>query len=275
MAQPLADRRPLGPVLQRTLTAFLIGLPVLGAVYFGRPWFEIMVAIGAAVCAWEWANICYAGRSGWRGLVLPAALVPCFIAGVFGRFDLAFAALGLAVAAVFVTSAQMRAPSPSWLAVGALYGGLALIAFLIVRGSDLAGRDRMLWVGLVVAATDIAAFFVGRTVGGPKLAPTVSPKKTWSGLLGGMLAAALVSVAFGLSVFDISIWILIISGAILALIAQAGDLFESYVKRRFGVKDASGLLPGHGGLLDRIDGLIAALLLVACLKSAFKVSILP
>jgi len=275
MAPPLVDRSPLSPVVQRTLTAFLVGLPVLAAVYFGRPWFEILVALGGGVCAWEWANICYAGKSGWRGLLLPMALVPCFVAGVSGRFDLAFAALGLAVAAVFVVSAQMRAPSPSWLAVGALYGGLALTAFLLVRGDDMAGRDRLLWVGLVVAATDVAAFFVGRTVGGPKLAPKISPKKTWSGLLGGIAAAVAMSVIFGLSVLSVSIWILIIFGIIFAVVAQAGDLFESYVKRRFGVKDASGLLPGHGGLLDRIDGLIAALLLVACLNGLFRVSILP
>lgn len=275
MAPPLAEARAIGPVLQRTLTAFMIGLPVLAAVYFGRPWFEIMVAIGATVCAWEWANICYAGRSGWRGLVLPVVLVPCYIAAVMGRFDLAFGALGLAVAVSFFVYAQMRAPSPSWLALGAFYGGLALLAFVLVRGTDLAGRDRLLWVGFIVAATDIAAFFVGRSVGGPKLAPRISPKKTWSGMLGGAFAAALVSVAFGLQVFDVSVWFLAIFGILLAFVAQAGDLFESYVKRRFGVKDASGLLPGHGGLLDRIDGLIAALLLVACLNRVFGVSILP
>jgi phosphatidate cytidylyltransferase len=112
---------------------------------------------------------------------------------------------------------------------------------------------------LAVAATDIGAFFAGRLIGGPKLAPRISPKKTWAGLIGAMLASAAVGVIFAaVDPRAPSGGVLMVAGALLAVIAQAGDLGESWVKRRFGAKDSSHLIPGHGGLLDRVDGLIAA-----------------
>ena len=146
--------------------------------------------------------------------------------------------------------------SLGWTSAGLVYVGLPAAALLWLRGQD---RETAFWVLLVVWATDIAAYAVGRAIGGWRLLPKVSPNKTWAGAIGGIVAAALagwiVAAGFALSVDPI-----LVAGlsALLALAAQGGDLFESAVKRHFGAKDAGKLIPGHGGLLDRIDGLMAA-----------------
>ena len=128
------------------------------------------------------------------------------------------------------------------------------------------GLTLLLWLLLTVWATDIFAFFVGRSLGGPRLAPRISPKKTWSGLAGGVLAAVAVGLAFAYGLDSSKNWAFpMVLGALLALIAQAGDLMESGLKRRFGVKDSSNLIPGHGGVLDRIDGLMPTSIAVAIL----------
>lgn len=119
-----------------------------------------------------------------------------------------------------------------------------------------AGRGLVLFVVAAVAMTDIGAYFTGRQIGGPKLAPAISPGKTWAGLGGGIVAAAVTGgVASGFTPYPESIFLCILMGGLLAILAQAGDLFESWVKRHVGVKDSGSLIPGHGGLLDRVDGL--------------------
>jgi phosphatidate cytidylyltransferase len=143
-----------------------------------------------------------------------------------------------------------------WDAVGILY--LALVAFSLIYLRSL-GHVLVLWLFCCVWATDIFAFFAGILIGGPKLAPKISPKKTWSGLLGGVMGACLVSYAFqcaGYGVFGLSI------AVIIAITSQIGDLLESMAKRHFGVKDSGSLIPGHGGILDRIDGLMLASLIL-------------
>ncbi len=151
-------------------------------------------------------------------------------------------------------------------AVGWRVGGLAyaaipcasLVWLRMVRFEGLpeAGLKLVLFILLVVVATDIGAYFAGRKIGGKKLAPSISPGKTWAGLGGGVVAAMVVGgVAHSFVPFPTSFIMSILCGGLLALLAQAGDLFESYVKRRAGVKDSGRLIPGHGGLLDRVDGL--------------------
>jgi phosphatidate cytidylyltransferase len=157
--------------------------------------------------------------------------------------------------------------SPVWMAAGAVYIGLPVFAILWLRSQD---RETALWLMAAVWATDSAAYGAGRIIGGWKLLPSVSPNKTWAGLVGGAAGAAIVGAAmaagFGLGVAP---WLLASMSALLALVAQGGDLFESAIKRRFGVKDAGRLIPGHGGLLDRIDGLLAAAPAAAVLCLAF------
>jgi phosphatidate cytidylyltransferase len=146
------------------------------------------------------------------------------------------------------------------------YGLAALVALLWLRHQPSFGRETILWVLVCIWATDIGAYFVGRTAGGAKLAPRISPGKTWSGLIGGMAWAAVASAATGYAFGLGETLHLAIAGAALAVIGQAGDLLESAAKRRAGVKDSGRLIPGHGGLLDRIDGLMAVLVAVAAAR---------
>ncbi|MBL8834095.1 MAG: phosphatidate cytidylyltransferase, partial [Rhodospirillales bacterium] len=139
------------------------------------------------------------------------------------------------------------------------YIGVPVVCLVWLRGEDNAGLAAILWLLASVWATDIGAFFAGRTIGGPKLAPRLSPNKTWAGLFGAMISAGCVGWAASRLVPDgPSAAALIAAGAVLAVVAQAGDLLESAVKRRFDAKDSSALIPGHGGLFDRVDGLLTA-----------------
>jgi phosphatidate cytidylyltransferase len=146
-----------------------------------------------------------------------------------------------------------------WLAIGAAYVGCAVFLLIVMRNDQ---DTEILVLGLigVVIATDVGAYFAGRGIGGPKIAPSISPSKTWAGLAGGMTAAGLFTAALAMwlsKVFSIKEIILsVVFGAVLAIVAQIGDFFESWMKRKAGVKDSGAMIPGHGGVLDRIDGLI-------------------
>ena len=142
----------------------------------------------------------------------------------------------------------------------------ALVALLWLRHQPEMGRETVIWMLACTWATDIGAYFVGASAGGAKLAPRISPSKTWSGLIGGMAWAAVASAATGLAFGLGSTFSLAAIGAVLAIVAQLGDLAESALKRSAGVKDSGGLIPGHGGLLDRVDGLVAVLVAVALMR---------
>lgn len=151
-----------------------------------------------------------------------------------------------------------------WKLAGLAYVGIPCASLLWLRGLETAenahaGLSLVFYLVFVIAATDIGAYFTGSKLGGPKVAPAISPNKTWAGLLGGMAGAALIGgicAAFTPypTTFGGSLWL----GAVMALVAQAGDFFESWLKRRAGVKDSGALIPGHGGLLDRVDGYTTA-----------------
>lgn len=203
-----------------------------------------------------------AGGALWSGSLVWAAFVILLGLGVileWGRLVIGLAQ-GLPGRAV-------------WLAGGAVYIGLAAAVLITLRaGPD--GIERLVLVLLVVVATDIGAYFAGRTIGGPKIAPRISPSKTWAGLIGGALSAgtlATVAVLTMLNDTDFRVlgWVAFACGAALAVVSQAGDFFESWMKRRAGVKDSSGLIPGHGGLLDRVDGLLAVCAVLAVARFAF------
>lgn len=157
---------------------------------------------------------------------------------------------------------------PAALVLAILYSIAALFALLWLRHQPTYGRETILWILACVWATDIGAYFIGSLAGGAKLAPSISPSKTWSGLVGGMCFSAVVSAACGL-VFDAGETVMLaVTGLAIAVVAQGGDLLESAAKRRAGVKDSGSLIPGHGGILDRIDGLIAALVFIAAIRLA-------
>ncbi|MCW5746397.1 MAG: CDP-archaeol synthase [Alphaproteobacteria bacterium] len=199
--------------------------------------------------------------------VSAAVMAPVAVAAVwydFPWFDLAVALLTVLMLAEWrrLVGGLRR---PGWLVAGSLYIALGVLAAFWIRHDAHVGRLTFLWLLGTVWATDIFAFLVGRQVGGRRLAPAISPGKTWSGLAGGMAAATLVSIAFAYG--SSADWLrLAIWGAVIAAVSQTGDLAESAMKRRFGVKDSGHLIPGHGGILDRVDGLLAALLFVAAVR---------
>ena len=246
----------------RVLSALAIVPPVLAAVHFGSPYLDILVVLVGGVAAWEWARLCGGGTLGPSGIFLIGLVVAGIAAGLLASYPAAALLVGAGGLAVGIWVGRWDREAGPWLAAGAVYLPLSCLAFLWLRTVPRDGEIIVYWLLATVWATDTGAYVAGRSLGGPKLAPAVSPKKTWSGLLGGMLAAAIVGAAASRLWSAPGPWILIGSSAGLALVAQAGDLLESSLKRRFGVKDASRLIPGHGGMLDRVDGLLAASLAV-------------
>lgn len=230
--------------------------PVLGAVYLGPPYLDLLVLAGLAILSSEWTRLCTRQQNGFALWVMVPATLAALLAG---RFLDPVAGLGLLAvgAAVMALIGHRAGGSPRLLLMGALYLPLACYCFLWLRDQP-EGRALAFWVMTAVWATDIGAYAAGRTIGGPKLLPSVSPKKTWAGLIGGMAAAGFLSYIAALLVEPWSGLTLVLLGCLLAVVSQVGDFLESGLKRHFGVKDASSLIPGHGGLLDRVDGLLMA-----------------
>ena len=261
---PLARAEP-GLLTLRILSALVLAPIAVGAVWFGSPWLPILTAIAAAGMAWEWARLCRGGRVGTTGAVLIAAVLVAIIVAVTAGIGPAIAVAAVAAAVVFWIAAREHELEPRWFALGLLWIALPCVLLLWLAHAEGAGRLTLLWIFAIVWATDIGAYMVGRRIGGPLLAPHWSPRKTWAGIIGGAGCAALAGWAtagmLGLS----SALPLVLVSAGLAIVEQFGDLAESVAKRRFGVKDSSGLIPGHGGLLDRLDGLLAVIPAVALL----------
>jgi phosphatidate cytidylyltransferase len=242
----------------------LAPLPI-AAIWFGSPWLPLLTAAAAAVMAWEWGRLCRRGHFGQTGIVLVGVVLAAVAVAAIASPVLALVTAGLGSGAVFWAARKKRDLEPQWTAFGAIWVALPSISLLWLADDGATGRATLLWVLAVVWATDIGAYAVGRSLGGPRLAPRWSPQKTWSGLAGGIVGAALTGWATALFVGISPALPLVLISAGLAIVEQFGDLAESVAKRRFGVKDASGLIPGHGGLLDRADGLLAVIPAVALL----------
>jgi phosphatidate cytidylyltransferase len=250
----------------------------LGCAYAGGWAWTVLVALVAMVLAWEWDGLC-AHRPAVRPDLPGWVCIAVVTAGVAaGGWPGARAGLALLVAGALATSlaaAMARAPNALWRGAGVLYVGVPCLAIVWLRNESQFGWTGLLWLLLVVWTTDVAAYAVGRAIGGPKLAPQISPGKTWAGLVGGIAAAAVVGALIGLYVRPRDFGLLVAASALLAVIEQLGDLVESAIKRRFGVKDSSAIIPGHGGFLDRVDGLMAVAVAVAGLTLAGRGDILP
>jgi phosphatidate cytidylyltransferase len=247
----------------RIASAVVMAAAVLLAILAGPFAFAAFVAVGAGILSWEWTRLCGDGRFGAPGLALAASTVAAVAIAALGWPGWALLAALPATALVLVLARGERRVATLWVAAGALYITPPVVALVWLRG-DVGGARLILWLMATVWATDIGAFFAGRLIGGPKLAPRISPQKTWAGLIGAMASAGLIGVIADVSVPGApGAAALAAAGAVLAVVAQAGDLGESWVKRRFGAKDSSALIPGHGGLLDRVDGLLAAAVALA------------
>ena len=208
----------------------------------------------------------------FRGLLLRVVsaviLGPLLLAAVWYGFPWIDLVAALCAPIMIGEWFRLTRGRPVALALAVVYSIAALLALLWLRHQPAYGRETIVWILACVWATDVGAYFIGSFAGGAKLAPSISPSKTWSGLVGGMCFSAVVSAACGL-MFDAGETLMLAAiGLTIAVVAQGGDLLESAAKRRAGVKDSGGLIPGHGGVLDRIDGLIAVLVFVAAIRLA-------
>jgi phosphatidate cytidylyltransferase len=246
---------------------------VLGATWIGTPYLTIMIVLMAGGMAWEWTRLIdRLGRrtSAWLAIVLAMAAVA--VAG----FVAMWAGVLLAVLGI-IGYARLLRRTPglaAWSAAGLFWTILPCIGFVWLRDAPVMGKETVGWILILVWAIDTAAYAAGRMIGGPKLAPRISPKKTWSGLAGGVLAAMIVGLITAWLTAPSHWWHISALSGVLAVIEQAGDMAESYAKRRFGVKDSSALIPGHGGLLDRLDGMLAVVAAVALFSAATGVNVL-
>jgi len=261
---PLLARAEPSPLTLRVLSALVLVPVAVAAAWFGSPWLPILTAVAAGGMAWEWARLC-GGQIGPTGIVLMIAAVAAAAAAALAGIATAVAVAIIGTAIVLLIARRDHQPEPRWFAVGLLWIALPCVLFLWLARPEGAGRLTLLWIFAVVWATDIGAYIVGRRVGGPRLAPSWSPRKTWAGMIGGAGCAALAGWATARLLGASSVLPLVLVSAGLAIVEQFGDLAESVAKRRFGVKDTSGLIPGHGGLLDRLDGMLAVIPVVALL----------
>jgi len=253
-------------LLMRIAAAAVLA-PVAIAIGYAGGWLWTasltMVAIGLYI---EWMMV--VGLLGERRAIIGGSIALA-VAGaclVVGHIEAAWIVLAVGLAAVAMLSSRLR----SWSAAGFIYAAAAQMASVLLRFDAEMGFAAVVFVFLIVWVTDIGGYFAGRGIGGPKLWSRVSPKKTWAGAIGGFAASLVVAAAFVAlaphrdnPLLALKIGPLLALGALLSIVSQLGDLFESAVKRRFGVKDSSHLIPGHGGLMDRLDGFIAAMVVAA------------
>ncbi|MDX2101161.1 MAG: phosphatidate cytidylyltransferase [Alphaproteobacteria bacterium] len=254
----------------RVLSSIVLAPLVLGAIYAGSPWFEAMVTLASGLLAREWGRIADGGRLGRASGALVAAVMGVVtLVGVGGPPSAAILLAVMLTPLLFWWAKQAAGcQAPGWHSAGLLAVALPCLAMDWLRAHPDHGADTIFWIVGVVWATDTGAYIFGRLIGGPKLAPRISPNKTWAGLLGGALAAGLVGLVAGMVLQAPSLAVVALVSAGLAVVAQMGDLGESYLKRHFGVKDSGRLIPGHGGLLDRMDGLLSVTPTVAVLMWA-------
>lgn len=229
---------------------------VLGLTWIGGPAFRVLAAaIGVAVF-FEWEAISWVRQTGRSRLLGWVCLIPVLLLLVAGAPAVLLLILLVAGIVLLVVSCYERCRL--WPASGLAYAAFPAISLAMIRGAGIAGLAAMLFLFAVVWATDIFAYFAGRTFGGPKLAPRISPSKTWSGAIGGTVAGMVAGSGVAwIADRGLGLHVPLVALA-LSVVAQFGDLGESWVKRIFGVKDSGRIIPGHGGVMDRVDGLVAA-----------------
>ncbi len=236
---------------------------VLACVSFGGTAYELLLLLTAGLMIWEWCRLVFSDQE--RLVQVAVFAVGCAVSFGSAKAGLPIYAL-VALAAAWglsVALAVVRGKLTMWRCCGVPYLILPILAMFYLRSEPLLGLVAIIWLLAVVWATDTGAYFAGRLFGGPKLAPRFSPKKTWSGLVGGMVGAAAAAILVALFA-DLPGWLMVgLLGAVTAAVSQVGDIFESAAKRHFNVKDSGALIPGHGGILDRVDGLLFASVFIA------------
>ncbi len=253
-APPGGDSRNL---TLRILAGVVLAPLTVAAAYFGGWLWAVLATLATMGMYAEWLVVVQAINP----RVAAAGIAPLAVAGIalaIGAPEWALLAIGVGLIAIAALARINRV----WALSGLLYAASALFGAVLVRADPQSGFIALLFVLLIVWVTDIGGYFAGRGIGGPKLWVRVSPKKTWAGAIGGFAGSLAVAAGFAASGFGRMLPLLLL-GAVLSIVSQLGDLFESAVKRRFGVKDSSNVIPGHGGLLDRLDGFVAAIVMAA------------
>ena len=280
----LPAERPAGfSNLQKRILSAAVLLPVaVAAIMFGHPYFSVLVAVFAGLMAWEWTRVAAHVRTPAQTSPIPIPTAPGWPILMAASVATAIGAVGLtaieglsshvwivllvgvvATIAIGLAASRQRA---IWFVTGVVYVTVPAVALVAVRADPIAGRDAVVWIIALVVAADTGGYLVGRSIGGPKLVPRISPNKTWAGLGGAVAGAALVGFLTAFVLNHTDVWMLTVISAGLGLVEQAGDLVESAFKRHFGVKDTSQIIPGHGGVLDRVDGLLAVAVAVLALS---------
>lgn len=251
LTAPLGTKSRASDLPIRTVSALVMIAITLALAWFGGIGWALLAAFVMAGVAYEWGRMITPDATLLWARALAAAICGvCFV--MLPRAFEAVAAVGF-----FFTLFGWSKKAGVWAIIGSLYLAASGWALAGLRGSEDAGRTLLFGLFAVCWATDSAAYAVGRFVGGPKLIPAISPNKTWSGSIGGTVAGICAGMLYSqLSGSSLAAWAII--GWILAVACQGGDLLESLAKRYFGIKDASGVIPGHGGILDRLDGHLSA-----------------
>jgi phosphatidate cytidylyltransferase len=251
-----------GELMLRVGSALVLAPLALGTAYLGGWPFALFWSLAAIGVFWEWSTLVAGSERRSVVMVGGAALVIALALAAAGRL------MGAGVVTVLGTAATAPiapAQQRGWVAAGMPYAGAIGIAPIALRSDSEDGFVALIFLFAIVWTTDIVAYFVGRLIGGPKLLPRVSPKKTWSGAVGGLAAAVLAAIAVAGMAGLSGLSSIALVAAVLSVAAQAGDLFESRLKRKFGAKDSGHLIPGHGGLMDRLDGFVLAAAVAAML----------
>ena len=246
----------------RVASAVVLIPIVLAITWAGSIWYACLVASMAVFMAVEWTKLVHGSQPVQLALHILAAVAASILPLVIGTAAVLGCIALLWVASLAYQLALLGRLGP-WPVLGNPYIALAALSVIVLRNGGDHGLLSVYWLLFVVWGADTFAYFAGRTIGGPKLMPSISPRKTWAGLGGAIVGGILCSMVFALAAGLPSIVWLAAMGALLAVVEQAGDFFESALKRRAGVKDSSALIPGHGGMLDRVDGLVAAAMAAA------------
>jgi phosphatidate cytidylyltransferase len=239
----------------RVASALVLAPLAIAVVWLGDWPFALFWAIAAVAVLWEWLTLVVGPRYPMMVASSAGALAVAAMVGSWHHPITAILLIGLGALAATVFAPRERR---FWITAGIGYAGCMLLAPILLRADAAYGFSAMILLFAVVWSTDIFAYFAGRALGGPKLAPHISPKKTWSGAIVGTAGAILVAVAVAGFLGTLDKGTIAVVALSLSIMAQLGDLFESWIKRRFGAKDASHLIPGHGGVMDRLDGFWAA-----------------
>lgn len=253
----------------RVLSSVVLGAVALLSVWSGG-WLIAAVWLGAALAfALEWQAMAQVARLRPLAVASTLGLAGAQVAASLGSCPACALAIGAASLAILLLARTGR--DRAWALAGFAYAAPIALVPVFLRGAGGAGLAAIVWIFAIVWTTDIVAYFVGRAVGGPKLWPAVSPKKTWSGFAGGLLGAVLAGLLVahvagrgGVGLVPGALWVGAAS-ALASVASQLGDLGESAMKRRFGVKDSGRLIPGHGGFMDRLDGFAAVAALVGAI----------